>query len=419
MGSPAFEAALDNYTQSVTHPGNSAQLLQNGDEAYPIMLELINSAKTRISMGTYIIEKDKTTDIFFQALKNAVQRGVEVRFLADAMGFGRGMVADLKELEPSGIKARVFNPLFFSWTIIRGNNRDHRKILVVDGQYAVLGGINLSDKQLGNGITGWRDTSLLVAGPAAADAEQIFAQSWDEAGSGFVGHNLPLTVLNPIKNALEKPFARPDFSPPPYTPPDEPPLLHQSGEFKGYHTQNASVRVVASAPDSRNSTTYDLAILGVLGAREQIDIACAYFVPPLSLRRALLSAAERGVRIRLLLPEVTDVTLVREIGMQYYGELLRAGITIYEWPYPVLHAKTMAVDSRWMVVGSANMDSRSYFLNYEANLVVTDEALAQEAHAQFERDLAQAHELTLEKWQERGGKQRALEIVLTPIAGQY
>ncbi len=423
-GTPAFEAALDCYTESVAHPGNAARVLENGDEAYPVMLALIESARTRISLETYIVENDETTDRFFEALAQAAERGVEVRVLADAAGFKRGRVAQLRGLAERGVQARIFNPMLFSWTILRVNNRDHRKILVVDGCHAVVGGINLSDDQLGDGITGWRDTALLTSGPVAGDAERAFAETWEQAGRAWLGRNLPLTVLNPVKQVVDEPLMAvrdqvveyPAFVPPPYSPPETP---DTPAGLEEYQTKEAVIRLVASSPDRRNSTTYDLAILGILGARERLDVASAYFVPPLALRRALVAAAERGVRVRLLLPGVTDVKWVREIGMRHYGELLRAGVRIYEWPHVILHSKTMAVDGKWVVVGSANMDSRSYFLNYETVLAATDTALAEAMHSRFEKDLTEAKELTLEAWKQRSAGQKVMETLMIPLSGQY
>ncbi len=407
VGTPAFEAALDCYTESVALPVGERQLLQNGGEAYPAMLELINNAEKTISFETYIIENDRTTDEFFDALKKAAERGVKVRVLVDAAGFHRSFIAHLNELSEHGVEGRVFNPFFLSWTLVRGNNRDHRKILVADGCRAVLGGINLSDIQQGDGKTGWRDTSLLISGPGAAVAEQVFEQSWQQGGRGWLGKDTPIVTLNPIKRALDAPFVQAADAVTPM------PCDATAA------TDGATVRVVASSPGTVNSPTYDLAILSVLGARERLDIASAYFVPPLNLRRALLAAAERGVRVRLLLPQVTDVMLVREMGMRFYDEFLEAGIEIYEWPYPILHAKTLVADGKWLVVGSANMDSRSYFLNYEANLALLDNVLAEQAHAQFERDMADAQALTLETWRARSIKQRLKETVLIPLAGQF
>lgn len=412
VGTPEFERALDRYTESAAHPAANPKLLQNGDEAYPEMLSLIENARHTIALETYIVENDATTDMFFAALTRAAARGVRVRVMVDAAGYGRSLVANLAELTDHGIEARIFNPFLLSWTILRANNRDHRKILAVDSTHAILGGINLSDEQTGDGTTGWRDTSLRISGEAAREAEKVFDESWQQAGRGWFGKTLPVPLLNPVKAALDAPFTQGEENPR-----SAPPPLAETPPAGTAAT--ATARVVSSSPDRRNSPTHDLAVLGINGARERVDIACAYFVPPIALRRALLRAAERGVRIRLLLPEVTDVRFVREIGMRFYGEFLDAGIEIYEWPYPILHSKTMTVDGQWQVVGSANMDGRSYFLNYEAVLALSDRPTAEAAHAAFERDLRTARRLTPEAWRARGAKQRVLETLLIPLAGQY
>lgn len=423
VGSREFETALDDSVGVGTHAASSAKLLQNGDEAYPVMLELIAAARTRISFETYIVSKDQTTDRFFQALRDAALRGVEVRLLVDAAGYDRGIIAELGEMNAPNIQARVFNPFLLSWTVIRGNNRDHRKILVVDGHYAVIGGINLSDAQLGNGVTGWRDTALLVTGSAAVDAEKIFAETWEQAGRGWLGKTLPISILNPVKKVIDAPFlllcdkvlGQSPFVPPEYKTPGDTEVYPD--EF--YDTRSAAVRVVGSSPDAWTSKTHDLMVAGILGARERIDAAYAYFVPPGDILSALTTAARRGVKVRLLLPGVTDVTLVREIGMKHYGDLLEAGVEIHEWPHRILHAKTMAVDGRWLVVGSANMDGRSYFLNYEVVFAVTDAVLAEAAHHQFENDLRESRMSTMETWERRGQRQRLIETVTTPVAGQF
>ncbi len=320
VGTDAFEQALDKYTHSCASSGNTAVLMQNGDEAYPAMLQLIATAKCRISFETYIIENDETTNTFFDALRDAAARGVEVRVLVDAAGFKRGTIAQLNELSNHGIQARIFNPLFFSWTIFRFNNRDHRKILVTDGLHAILGGINVSDKQTGDGVSGWRDTSILLSGPAALDAERVFAQTWEQGGRGFIGKNLPLASLNPIKRIFDAPlldFKQHFLNQPLFVPT---PILHDESVVDG----DVSVRIVASAPDKAYSATYDLSLLAIHGARERIDVACAYFVPHQALRKALVEAATRGVRIRLLLPGITVITGVWVIGMKSFGDLLRA-----------------------------------------------------------------------------------------------
>lgn len=429
VGEPAFEAALDAATGTAAHPESRAKLLQNGDEAYPVMLRLIAEARERISLEMYIVDKKPITDEFFEALRDAARRGVEVRLLVDAAGYQRGLIARMGEMNIPNLEARVFNPFFLSWTIIRGNNRNHRKILVVDGRYAVMGGINISAEQLGDGVSGWRDTALLVEGAVAGDAERIFAETWEQGGRGWLGKTLPVSFLNPIKKAVDAPLLRLGEKAfgrePPFDPDDEGERLDCAADFPAvfpddfYDATGASVRAIASSPEDWASGTHDVAVAGILGARERIDAAYAYFVPPRELLGALLSAAERGVRVRLLLPGVTDVRFVREIGMKDYGKLLEAGVEIYEWPHPILHSKTMAVDGKWTLVGSANMDSRSYFLNYEAVFAVADEKLAAAAHRAFEADLAESARVTLDAWLRRGPKQRFLEIFMTPFAGQF
>lgn len=423
VGTAEFEAALDaRLSAAPAHPESRAKLLQNGDEAYPVMLKLISEARERISLEMYIVDEEPITDEFFEALKAAAARGVHVRLMVDAAGYQRHLIARTGELDVPNLEARIFNPFFLSWTLLRANNRDHRKILVVDGRYAVMGGINISKEQLGDGVTGWRDTALLVEGDAAGDAERIFAETWEQGGRGWLGKTLPVPLLNPIKKAVDAPFqllGEEVFGmPAPFRPEDDPerPAIFPE-DF--YDTARASVRAIGSSPEDWASATHDVAVAGILGARERVDAAYAYFVPPREVLAALLAAAERGVKVRLLLPGVTDVRFVREIGMKQYGKLLEAGVEIHEWPHPILHSKTMAVDGKWLLAGSANMDSRSYFLNYEAVFAVTDADLAEAAHRQFEADLRESAPLTLEQWQNRGLKQRLLEIFLTPVAGQF
>ncbi|MDR3211393.1 MAG: phosphatidylserine/phosphatidylglycerophosphate/cardiolipin synthase family protein [Planctomycetota bacterium] len=421
--SPGFTLALDASLGVTAHPDTPVKLLQNGDETYPVMLELIAAAQRRISLETYIVGKDQITDQIFQALRDAAQRGVEVRLLVDAAGYDRGVIADMSEMKSPNLQARVFNPFLMSWTVIRGNNRDHRKILVVDGHYAILGGINLSATQQGDGVSGWRDTALLATGPVASDAEKIFAETWEQAGRGWLGKNLPVTILNPVKKTIDTPLLRLRqvltgqtlFTPPDYVTPTGSDFFPP--DF--YTSLSATARAIGSSPDAGSSATYDLYLQSILGARERLDAAFAYFVPTQAMRQALVEAAKRGVKVRLLLPGLTDIMAVREIGMRSYNELLEAGVEIYEWPYPILHAKTMAVDGRWLVVGSANMDSRSFFLNYEAVFAVQDPTLAETAHSQFASDLALARPFTQEDWKARGWRQRLLETLLLPLAGQF
>ena len=181
----------------------------------------------------------------------------------------------------------------------------------------------------------------------------------------------------------------------------------------------SQVRIVSSDPHSLSSTIVDQYLLAINTARTRIDITCAYFAPPLVLRRALVNAAKRGVRVRLILAGVTDFSPVRTVSIGYYGRLLKNGVEIYEWGASVLHAKTMVVDGIWSTIGSANLDGRALFLSYEANASAIDRPLATALQEQFERDLRHCRRVTLQAWQQRPLPQRIFEILLSPFAGQF
>jgi cardiolipin synthase len=182
---------------------------------------------------------------------------------------------------------------------------------------------------------------------------------------------------------------------------------------------SACVRIVPSNPDSLGSTIVDKYLLAINSARESIAITCAYFLPPLVLRRALVNAARRGVQVRLILQGTTDTPLVRTISIGYYGRLLKHGVEIYEWTPSVLHAKTMVVDGVWSTIGSANLDGRALFLSYEVNAAVQDRLLAHTLEGQFEKDLQHCRRVTLEEWKRRPLSQKVVEVLLTPFIGQF
>lgn len=403
-----FSHTMDRVTGTRATDGNHVQLLTNGDETFPAMLAAIDNAKQCISLDMYKIRMDRVGTLFYQALIRAARRGVRVRFVYDAYGSRKVVYNDFSELIDAGGEVCVFNPVLWL-TFLRVNNRNHHKILVVDGRIAFFGGLNLAEEYGGDGQNGWRDTAIMIAGPAARDAERIFDKSWLQGGMGFIGKDLPVVGVNHVKRPIDSPLVR---------------LLALEGEsclcehdLSTWGT--AQVRIVSSDPHSLSSTIVDQYLLAINSARTRIDITCAYFVPPLVLRRALVHAAKRGLRVRLILPGVTDVPLVRTVSVGYYGSLLKNGVEIYEWDSSVLHAKTMVVDGIWSSIGSANFDGRALFLSYEANAVAIDRPLATAMHKQFERDLRHCHRVTLQAWQERPLTQRIVAILLSPFAGQF
>jgi cardiolipin synthase len=250
----------------------------------------------------------------------------------------------------------------------------------------------------------------MIEGPAALAAERVFNESWLQGGMGFIGKDLPVLGINPIKQVADSPLVR---------------LFDLDGDLcLSEHNPSspkgtARARIVPSDPDSMSSTILDKYLLAINSARKNISLTCAYFMPPLVLRRALVQAAKRGVRVRIILQGSTDVPLVRAVIVGHYGRLLKHGIEIYEWTSSVLHAKTMVVDGVWSTIGSANLDGRALFLSYEANAAVLDPSLAAAMEEQFKEDLKHCRRVRLEEWKKRSFTQRMIEIIFTPLIGQF
>ena len=402
-----FSRMMDRITGTKAIFGNRVWLFNNGQEAFPQMLAAIENAKKRISMEVYIIRMDEVGKRFIKALAEAARRGVRVRFLYDAFGSRTIYPGDLMPLRVAGVEVRVFNPIM-NWTLLRVNNRDHRKILVVDGRIAFLGGLNLAKDYDGDGINGWRDTAIMVEGPAALAAEQVFEESWLQGGIGFMGKDLPLAGLYHLKRAIDEMLMQL---------PDRTETFYQMNLPDA--NRGARVRIVFSSPNQLTSPVLEMYLLAINSAQRLICITNGYFIPPLILRRALIDAAKRGVRVRLILQGPTDVPTARAIILGYYGTLLKNGVEIYEWTRSVLHAKTMVVDGVWVTVGSTNLDFRGFFLNYEANVAVVDPEFAAAMERQFEKDLEYCRRVTLEEWKNRPLKQKVMEVLLKPFAGQF
>lgn len=405
--SQKFSSTMERLTDSTAVEGNRVKLLTNGEEVFPSMLDAIEGARKCISLEMYKIRMDRTGARFVKALASAAQRGVRVRLLYDAYGSRSVDYGDFTELIEAGVEVSVFNPVMWV-TFLRVNNRDHRKILVVDGRIAFLGGLNLADEYDGDGLNGWRDTALMIEGPAARDAEMVFNESWLQGGWGLFGKDLPVVGINPVKRAIDKPLVQ---------------LLDLEGAcFSGDNYSGggaACVRVIPSNPDFLSSTIVDEYLLAINSARKSIAITCAYFLPPLVVRRALVEAVTRGVRVRLIVQGFSDTPLVRTMSVGYYGRLLKHGVEIYEWDKSVLHAKTMVVDGVWSTIGSANLNNRALFLSYEVNAEVIDHQLAVAMEEQFERDLKYCRRVTLEEWKKRPLSQKIVEFMMAPIAGQF
>jgi len=366
--------------------GNKVILLQDGPATFQLMFTAIRNAKDHINMETYIIEDDEVGNRFADALIEKQAQGVQVSFIYDSVGAINAPQAFFKRLTDSGIKVLEFNPINpliakKGWDV---NQRDHRKLLIVDGQTAFLGGINISSvysggsfshrsKQRPEGGPPWRDTHLQVEGPVVGEFQKLFLATWE-------------------KQKGETLAPREYF----------PPLGNQGKEV---------VRAIGSSPDEPYSLIYATLISAIGSAETTVHLTNAYFVPDPQLLAALKDAVQRGVDVRIILPSNTDSWLVFHAGRSYYAELLGAGVKIYERRDALMHSKTALIDGVWSTVGSTNLDWRSFLHNEELNAVILGQEFGAQMRAMFETDLAASSPITLEQWEQRSIGERLKETV--------
>jgi cardiolipin synthase len=340
-------------------PGNQVRLLRDAAENYPAWLDGIRAAQRVIHFESYIIHDDEVGYTFAEALAAKAREGLRVRVLYDWIGaLGATSWRFWRPLAAAGVEVRCFNPP--RWDSPLGwLRRDHRKSIVVDGRLAFVGGLCVGRQWAGDvarGIEPWRDTGVEVRGPAVADIDRAFAQVWATAG-------LPVPESE----------------------------LAQAGGVP--RTGDVAVRVIASAPNTAGLFRLDQLIAA--GARETLWLSDAYFVGLTPYVQALCSAARDGVDVRLLVPGVGDVPVLRPISRAGYRPLLEAGVRVYEWRGTMMHAKTAVADSRWARVGSSNLNIASWIGNYELDIAVEHGGFASEMEAMYLADLEHAAEIVL------------------------
>jgi cardiolipin synthase A/B len=365
--------------------GNKVVLLQDGPATFKALLAAIRDAKDHINMETYTIEDDEVGNRFADALIEKQGQGVQVNFIYDSVGAISAPKAFFKRLTDSGIKILEYNPINplnvkKGWNV---NQRDHRKLLIVDGQTAFLGGVNISSVYSGGSFTQrssvrpeekapWRDTHMQVDGPVVAEFQKLFLATWEKQKGE------PLAPRNYL-----------------------PQLGNQGKEV---------VRAIGSSPDEPYTLMYATLISAIGSAETGVYLTNAYFVPDPQLLAALKDASQRGVDVKLILPSYTDSWLVFHTGRSYYEELLSAGVKIYERRDALLHAKTALIDGVWSTIGSTNLDWRSFLHNDEVNAVVLGQDFGAQMQAMFEKDLASSNPITLDEWNQRSIGMRLKEL---------
>lgn len=397
--------------------GNAATLLYDGPAFYRSMFEAVAQAQDHVNVEFYIVEDDEIGRQFSELLLRKAAEGVAVALMYDSVGCSKTPPAFFQRLRDGGVKVLEYNPINplkarGAWRI---NNRNHRKVVVVDGAVGYTGGINISEvyssgsspgrsermprfsggsaplrpsRASGSSPTGsrmgsapadstlgWRDTNVRIEGPAVAQLQQLFLQTWQKQG----GEPLPERNWYP--------------------------QLERSGSHP--------VRIVASGPGDAMPAIYVATLSAIAHAEKSVRITMAYFVPDPQTLNALKAAAARGVEVTLVLPSYTDFWAVFHAGRSHYSELLDAGVNIYERQEALLHAKSIVIDSVWSTVGSSNMDWRSFLHNEELNAVVLGWDFGKQMDAMFERDLQSSVKIEPEVW-----ARRPLEVRLKELAAR-
>lgn len=342
--------------------GNAVGLLINGAHTYAAIRVAIEGATDHVHIEFYIIQPDETGRALRQVLVDKAKAGVEVRVLCDGLGSMRLPDDFWAELVSAGGKAAVFAPVKIAPMLRRRdhvNFRNHRKIVIVDGIIGLTGGINIGREYLGLDpeVGEWRDTHVRIEGPAVLGMQQTFIEDW----------------LHTTDELLDSGRYFPEPS--------------------SVAPGAATVQVIGSGPDRPWAIIHQLHFLAVVYSQKRVWLTTPYFVPDRVLQTALITAALRGVDVRLLLPKKSDSRLVDWASRFYFAELLEAGVRIYEYGAGFLHAKTMVVDSWLATIGSSNMDIRSFSLNYEINAFAYDETAAMALVDQFRSDLLLAKEV--------------------------
>ena len=372
--------AVENVVQAPLRTGNGAKLLIDGPQTHDAMAKAIESARHNINLETYIIEYDAIGERFADLLLRKRREGVRVNLIYDSVGSIGTPKEFFDRLRAGGVEVCEYNPVnpLRAWRGWRLNNRDHRKILVVDGETAFTGGINISRVYTSSSwrrrrsespvLNGWRDTHIEVKGPVVTDMQALFVEHW-------------FLACGELQQA--------DYFP--------------QQTSAGPHV----MRVVAGDPGE--SEIYASLLSAIERAERSIYLTVGYFVPDPRTVAALKAAAARGVDVRLALPGVSDSWVPVYAARSHYANLLASGVRIYERRDALLHAKTAVIDGVWSTVGSTNVDWRSFVHNAEANVVVLGTDFGDAMHRLFQQDIERSDEIDLASWERRPRSKRARE----------
>jgi cardiolipin synthase len=378
-----FLHVIQSTCQAAIHFHNKVEIFTNGAQFYPAMRDAIHAAQSSVNLEAYIFHPGEAADMLADALVERAQAGVEVRLVVDAIGSASLRGPIVRRLVDAGCQLNTYQPLKW-YRLHRLNNRTHRELLVVDGRVAFTGGAGVADWWLKPSAPSirqriiqllqlrrpermtppWRDTMARVEGPIVAALQGVFAENWLEC----------------CGEILTAPGHWPDLEP----------------------AGPTEAMLVKSSPSDRATSSRVVFQMLIEGAVSYIDISTPYFLPDRAMRRAILRAAQRGVRVRAVVPgRATDQRLVRLASRRMYRELLAGGVRIYEYRPAMTHVKSLMVDGEWAVVGTTNVDNRSFEHNDEVNLAFRERAVTARLRCDFESDVAASDEITLDTWHAR------------------
>ena len=370
---PQFVRSMSSLLGPSLLAGNNVKVLVNGDQIFPEMLAAIRGAERTITFETYIYWSESIGKEFADALSERARAGIKVHVLLDWIGSVKMEQRYLDEMKQAGVSIERYHEPHWSH-LARLNNRTHRKVLVIDGRVGFTGGVGIADQWRGDAQdpTQWRDTHFRVEGPVVAQMQAVFLDNWIKAQGKVLHDGLYFPHLEPRGEMVAQMFS--------------------------------------SSPSGGSESMQLMYMMAITSARSTIHLSSSYFVPDRLTTAALVTAAKRGVKIRIILPgEHIDTEIVRKASRAGWGDLLQAGVKIAEFAPTMYHCKVLVVDSLLVSVGSTNFDNRSFRINDEANLNVLDAGFAKQQVAIFERDWNLARPVTYEQWLHRPWQDKLLE----------
>ena len=373
--SDEFLHIVQTTCQAAVHFNNKVEVFANGAQFYPAMRDAIRAAQASVNLEAYIVRRGEAADMLIDAMVERARAGVEVRITLDAVGSMFMFGAPLRRLRDAGCVVNFYQSIAW-YRLHRLNNRTHRELLVVDGRVAITGGAGVADWWLKplDGRPAWRDTMTRIEGPIVAALQGVFAENWLECCGEIL------------------------------TSPRHWPKLAACG--------STEAMLVKSSPADRATVSRVVFQMLIEGAVSRVDIHTPYFLPDRSLRRALVRAARRGVRVRVIVPgKYSDQRLVRLASRRMYRELLTGGVQIHEYRPAMTHVKALMVDEAWAVIGTTNVDNRSFEHNDEVNVAFREAAVTERLRRDFESDLAASDEITLDRWSQRPLFEKLVEPV--------